>query len=130
MIRVIPGYNSQSQQDASEFLRSVITQIHKELRKGFVYEVDTRVYMDTNMQIAHAAQVHWAIHMSDDQFSRMNEIFYYQMIWSTKCLSCNQTTYSFEINEMLVIKSHPLMKERRLTLLELIQLMLGKRGNN
>jgi len=113
------------QQDAAEFFSLLISFLHNDLKKGFIYVVPTRVFGDIKLQIADASKNHWALTLMDEQYSVMHEMFLHQVILIRKCLECNKETYSFEVNNSICIKYDPTMKSKRFSILELLHKTFG-----
>jgi len=114
-----------SQEDVTELFTHMIARLHLELCEPFIFEVEHFVIVDPMKQILHAAKQHWATLMSNDLYSKVQEVFYYQLIWYNKCLSCNGTMHTFEINALFNVSILEEMKEKRCNVLDLIKIMLG-----
>jgi len=114
------------QNDASDLVDALLLNLHQELVEPFMYEADLYVLGDTQKQIAHAAKQHWALHLSNRHFSQVKDIFYYQIVWDYKCLSCNGIVHMFEINSIFKVRMRPEFTKKRYKIRELIELTLRK----
>ena len=81
---------------------------------------------DPNKQIYYAARQHWANEMSNELYSKVREIFYFQTVLSDQCMKCHETIHGFEINSIFNVRVKPEMKDKRNNLLDVIQMTLGK----
>jgi len=114
------------QNDASQLLDSLLINLHQELVEPFMYEADLYVLGDTQKQIAHAAKQHWALHLSNEHFSPVKDIFYYQLVWDYKCQTCNGIVHMFEINSIFKVRLRPEFTQKRYKISELIEATLRK----
>jgi len=113
------------QQDAAEFLGILISFLHNDIKKGFIFVIPTRVIGDIKIQIAEASKTHWAMTLMDEQYSVIQEMFLYQVVLIRKCLECNKETYTFEVNSSISIKYNPTMKSKSLSIMELLCMTFG-----
>jgi len=116
---------NQEQIDASNFLESLLTHLHEEQQEPFMYEAALYVIGDMNKQIAHAAKEHWATQMSGSQYSKIKDIFYYQIVWGYQCQKCKEILHMFEIGSIFKVRMLPKIREKRCKIIELIELTLG-----
>jgi len=118
------------QQDAAEFLGKLISFLHNDIKKGFVFVIPTRVIGDIKIQIAEASKTHWAMTLMEEQYSVIQEMFLYQVVLIKKCLECNKETYTFEVNTSICIKYDPTMKNKSLSIMELLRMTFGNTISN
>lgn len=103
----------------------MILRLHSELKQGFVYQIQNCGFIDADKQMAHAATAHWALSMSEDHYSQIKEIFYHQIIWTTKCLNCQHYSYTFAISDVIAISEYPTI-EGPITVTQLLEFEFSK----
>jgi len=100
--------------------------MRRELAEPFMYDIDMYVLGDPNKQLLHAAKEHWALEMGRHSYSKVKEIFFYQILWNYKCHNCNQILHMFDVNSIFKVRNVPIMRRKRCTIEELVELSLGK----
>lgn len=85
-----------------EVIEKLLGQLHTETGEVYVGQPPVEIYSDPFLAAQSAARLSWANYARQQMYSKVNDIFSFQIMTTTTCKECNLTKNTFSTGEYIL----------------------------